>query len=687
MNDNETNIFEEIQSKTNASDPVACAKFFNIVVRTFIECILGWDQNSHSYREGYFGKTVAHFGVVEEQQRKQLHLHLLVWVENYGSYESFHEKMKEELFKSNFITYIKKVIIQCVAPTQIATEYLPSKFLCPPLDNDSYEQVVEDQLGWVQSKCQLHKCSIFYCMKNGRRCKFKFPKDHYPETEYNQRQKKIFFKRDNAYLNSCCPAISVICRCNNDIVFLPGTGNPKAARCVAYYASNYTSKVNSTRLQLMEYMKRKIMDLQKYQPEMLENPKGLAQSLLSKTLNNLAAANEVGSVEVASTLLGYSDHYTSRKFCSINWKGWDLWLCKELCDTYSNHSYTRFLDRSNVYHKVLCASLTGETLQDRFTLISFIDEYLDREESLSSLSIWEMASIYNFGTEKEGREFYPLKYPDRYLPLSLGHTEYLVGRFPCLPWFNSKSSTHGVGSEAFYRIMMTLFRSFRTAQELKPQSTFKNAYVAWKLTLDLSRPPYTYMVNIENEGQTMIDADTPEMRQHAENIIGSQNDSATRERISWNPVSYFTPVTDTASQRIASNTLQNVISLQNQLNERFKDRLTIPTSSHFTPIVARDFDDVLQNVSRFLRSKRTSKTCQTQWNALKIIALHVCKMYCGIPVDPIRMLIHGEGGTGKSFVINTIRSLFELLHISQRIVVGAPTGRAAIAVSGDTFDG
>ncbi|KAJ2986983.1 hypothetical protein HDV02_006408, partial [Globomyces sp. JEL0801] len=107
MNENETFVFEELQSRTNASDPVACAKFFNLVVRTYIECILGWDQNSHSYNEGYFGKTVAHFGVVEEQQRKQLHLHLLVWVENYGSYESFHDKMKEDTFKRDFIAYIK----------------------------------------------------------------------------------------------------------------------------------------------------------------------------------------------------------------------------------------------------------------------------------------------------------------------------------------------------------------------------------------------------------------------------------------------------------------------------------------------------------------------------------------------------------------------------------------------------
>ncbi|KAJ2987089.1 hypothetical protein HDV02_006372 [Globomyces sp. JEL0801] len=385
------------------------------------------------------------------------------------------------------------------------------------------------------------------------------------------------------------------------------------------------------------------MDLQKYQPEMLENPKGLAQSLLAKTLNNLAAANEVGSVEVASTLLGYDDHYTSAKFCSINWKGWDLWLCKELSDTYSNHSYTRFVDRSNVYHKVLCASMNGETLQDRFTLISFIDEYINRHEMFSNLSIWEMASKYYFGTERYGREFYQLKYPERYLPLTIGHTQHMLQRFPCLPWFNSKSSTHGVGSEAFYRIMMTLFRPFRTAQDLKPLSSFKDAYLLWKDSLDLTAAPYFYMINIENEGHTMIDADTPEMRQHSETIIGSQNDTITRERINWNPVSYFTPVTDTASQRIASNVLQNVISLQNQLNERFKDRLTIPTSNQFTPIVSRDFDVVWQNVSRFLRNKRTDKTCETQWDALKIIANHVCKKYCGISVTPVRMLIHGEG--------------------------------------------
>ncbi|KAJ3559087.1 hypothetical protein NM688_g550 [Phlebia brevispora] len=66
--------------KSIAANPVACAKFFNFLVKTFISIILcaGTDE------DGLFGKTSAYYGTVESQGRLTLHLHLLIWIE--GSY-------------------------------------------------------------------------------------------------------------------------------------------------------------------------------------------------------------------------------------------------------------------------------------------------------------------------------------------------------------------------------------------------------------------------------------------------------------------------------------------------------------------------------------------------------------------------------------------------------------------------
>ncbi|KAI8891722.1 hypothetical protein BC833DRAFT_533724 [Globomyces pollinis-pini] len=100
-------------------------------------------------------------------------------------------------------------------------------------------------------------------------------------------------------------------------------------------------------------MTSKLKDYENFNPDILSHPGKLSHSLLLKTLNKFAACNEVGSVEAAATLLGHPDHYTSGVFVSINWKGWDLWVCQKLASRYSNHSYTRLQDRSHTYYKVL----------------------------------------------------------------------------------------------------------------------------------------------------------------------------------------------------------------------------------------------------------------------------------------------------------------------------------------------
>jgi hypothetical protein len=51
------------------------------------------------------------------------------------------------------------------------------------------------------------------------------------------------------------------------------------------------------------------------------------------------------------------------------------------------------------------------------------------------------------------------------------------------------------------------------------------------------------------------------------------------------------------------------------------------------------------------------------------------------------MLVHGEGGTGKSFVINTMVGLLDHVKLKHWVSVCAPTGKAAVNIGGDTIDG
>ena len=59
-----------------ASNPVACAHFFNFMVEQFIKHVLGVGSN----HAGLYGETSAYYGTVEQQGRLTLHIHLLLWI-------------------------------------------------------------------------------------------------------------------------------------------------------------------------------------------------------------------------------------------------------------------------------------------------------------------------------------------------------------------------------------------------------------------------------------------------------------------------------------------------------------------------------------------------------------------------------------------------------------------------------
>ncbi|KAJ3473050.1 hypothetical protein NLI96_g13157 [Meripilus lineatus] len=65
-----------------ASNPVACARFFDEMVRMFIDIVLRDGRN----KDGLFGRTSGYYGTVESRRiALLLHLHMLLWIENSDS--------------------------------------------------------------------------------------------------------------------------------------------------------------------------------------------------------------------------------------------------------------------------------------------------------------------------------------------------------------------------------------------------------------------------------------------------------------------------------------------------------------------------------------------------------------------------------------------------------------------------
>ena len=73
-----------------------------------------------------------------------------------------------------------------------------------------------------------------------------------------------------------------------------------------------------------------------------------------------------------------------------------------------------------------------------------------------------------------------------------------------------------------------------------------------------------------------------------------------------------------------------------------------------------------------------------QLRAYKIVTWHLSETLRGSAVPPLRMILYGEGGTGKSRVIQTITEAFTAQGVSHMLVKAAYTGVAASLVDGKT---
>src|SRR5947207_14645274 len=65
-----------IRNATATSNPVAVAQFFHHTCKAIFDGLLC----SHTGQVGILGQVSNHFGIVETNERRMLHLHALIWV-------------------------------------------------------------------------------------------------------------------------------------------------------------------------------------------------------------------------------------------------------------------------------------------------------------------------------------------------------------------------------------------------------------------------------------------------------------------------------------------------------------------------------------------------------------------------------------------------------------------------------
>jgi len=89
-----------------ARNPVAAARFFDLMVCTFIKHVLGIGTE----HLGLYGKTSGYYGTVEQQGRLTLHLHTVLWIKNALSPQEIRNKLmkNDSEFQQSLIKYLEE---------------------------------------------------------------------------------------------------------------------------------------------------------------------------------------------------------------------------------------------------------------------------------------------------------------------------------------------------------------------------------------------------------------------------------------------------------------------------------------------------------------------------------------------------------------------------------------------------
>ena len=355
-------ISKEEQFRQIARNPVAAARFFDFVVKAFLKDILGVEHKGG----GIFGPVSHYFGMVEQQGRLTLHIHLLIWVESALSPQDIrsHLTSKDKTFTDQLIAYlqscqtgdyiqasyeeVKDMVDNCDSVGQTApTELLPEKPPALPhepcgnctecLEFDDWRTRYLQTINNILFRVNHHKCSKQLCLNNKTKsCKARFPRETRNTTEIDSESGRVLLEKHKPWLNMIMPILTFLLRCNTDTTsLLSGT----AIKAAIAYITDYISKSSLKTHVIFETIKIILSNADQILGLILSRTdKG--QRLLTKLVNALIGKMDIGAPMASMYLLGNPDHYTDQFFVNFHWRSHvNEMLRTSYDDNFSLHDY------------------------------------------------------------------------------------------------------------------------------------------------------------------------------------------------------------------------------------------------------------------------------------------------------------------------------------------------------------
>nr|VWO93936.1 Vacuolar protein sorting-associated protein 4 [Ganoderma boninense] len=317
------------RARAIAQDPFAASKFFHFIIDAILETLFQVKVTSFSVKakKGVLGMVSAYVGSIESQGRGTLHLHMLLWLANTPTSTELEALFKTAEFRSRVVAFIKANLRAYLPGLESADTVrgIPKEkeipYSRPPHpDSSSYRddlQLMELRLARAQ---QVHTCKERQCLKydkdGNRYCKRRAPFER-AEEDYVTASGRWSQKRLYQYMNGWNPAVLVNARCNNDAKLLTNGGNTKN---ITFYVSSYTGKKQGKNYNMSAVMADAFAYHESHPlPQYAQQIREQQRLLLFRIINAVNREQELAAPMVISYLMGWGDVKMSHTYAPLYW--------------------------------------------------------------------------------------------------------------------------------------------------------------------------------------------------------------------------------------------------------------------------------------------------------------------------------------------------------------------------------
>ena len=645
------------------------------------------------------------------------------------------EKVKADPeFRERLVHFISQTACETLPPSPPAstTEDFTKGSRCfQPLLNPDHphfqQQMQIDVHDIVRSRNMHKKKHTPTCFKNGRkRCRARFPRKLVAYTRFDLETGILFIQRDDQWLNGFNKWISIMTHGNHDCQFLLTKNH---ALSIIYYVIKYISKPEAafhTKLTIAAAVR----DAMRTEFRNHMTDVDIAKKFLIKTYNKLDTQREVGMPEAISHLLDVPDHYTDATFASLHTV--HILLYAKKLERHQSQNDEEYSENEALDSELIRGSRG-------YALVSQSDDYLHRGPIFRDYCLYDYVSLVYKGKRIRGINFTPEH------PQHRSHYQHICKEPPAIPnllgrlLFVSKDSKDSQKREDYYCLICLLFIpwSHQNLHTRKPNQSWQEFYEenAHKISTRLQH----YINNLDllhkSKEESRIDA----MQQRAksdEDVMenawyddediepskhdydfadnGDDNDNPDHDSdvdentIVQRIISHFEEGGDAdwyVHEATDANMDAGYLSSQNDVGSVMIQEVqycSIPTDQLKQSI--KNAEIQMEHISNnshevvhpavFLTGAAEIKAAITrvlhkftfnveQARAFRIVAEH--SLGISRIGDQLLMGTFGDGGTGKSRLVDAIQYWFQEIKQEYRLIVTAMTGAAAVKINGSTL--